>query len=45
VVAPLLFTTALWPRAGALGTYGVAAALCVVALGVAFARFRSPAAA
>jgi MFS family permease len=45
VVAPLLFTSGLWPRAGALGTYGVAAALCLVALAVAFARFRSPAAA
>ena len=45
VVAPLLFTSGLWPRTGAPGTYGVAAALCAVALGVAFARFRSPAAA
>jgi predicted MFS family arabinose efflux permease len=45
VVAPLLFTTGLWPRAGAGGTYGVAAALCLAALFVAFARFRSPAAA
>jgi MFS family permease len=44
VVAPLLFTTGLWPRTGAFGTYGVAAALCAVALAVAFARFRSPAA-
>ena len=43
VVAPLLFTSGLWPRTGAPGTYGVAAALCALALGVAFARFRSPA--
>jgi len=45
VVAPLLFTTGLWPRAGAPGTYGVAAVLCALALGVAVTRFRSPAAA
>ncbi|HTO05540.1 MAG TPA: MFS transporter [Myxococcota bacterium] len=45
VVAPLLFTTGLWPRTGAPGTYGVAAVLCVLALGVAVVRFRSPAAA
>jgi multidrug resistance protein len=45
VVAPLLFTTGLWPRTGAPGTYGVAAALCALALGVAVVRFRSPAAA
>jgi multidrug resistance protein len=45
VVAPLLFTSSLWPRTGAPGTYGVAAALCALALGVAVLRFRSPAAA
>lgn len=45
VIAPLLFTTGLWPRTGAAGTYGVAAVLCVIALGVAVTRFRSPAAA
>ena len=43
VVAPLLFTSGLWPRTGAPGTYGVAAALCALALGVAVARFRTPA--
>jgi MFS family permease len=45
VVAPLLFTTGLWPRTGALGTYGVAALLCGAALAIGLARFRSPAAA
>ncbi|HTO52645.1 MAG TPA: MFS transporter [Myxococcota bacterium] len=45
VVAPLLFTSGLWPHTGAAGTYGVAALLCVAALGVALARFRSPVAA
>jgi multidrug resistance protein len=43
VIAPLLFTSTLWPRTGAPGTYGVAAVLCVLALGVAVVRFRSPA--
>ncbi len=42
-VAPLLFTTGLWPRTGAVGTYSVAAALCVVAFAVAVTRFRSQA--
>ena len=45
VVAPLLFTGSLWPRVGAPGTYAVAAGLCALAVGVALARFRSPAAA
>jgi predicted MFS family arabinose efflux permease len=45
VVAPLLFTTGLWPRFGGPGTYGVAAALALLALGVAVTRLRSPAAA
>jgi multidrug resistance protein len=42
VVAPLLFTSGLWPRAGAPGTFGVAAVLCTLALAVALLRFRSP---
>jgi len=45
VVAPLLFTSGLWPLAGAPGTYGVAALFALVALGIALARFRTPAAA
>ena len=45
VVAPLLFTSGLWPRFGGPGTYGVAAVLCVLALAIGLARFRSPAAA
>jgi multidrug resistance protein len=45
VVAPLLFTTGLWPHFGGLGTYSVAAVLALVALAVALARFRIPAAA
>lgn len=44
VIAPLLFTTGLWPRFGGPGTYAVAAALGALALVVARARFRSPAA-
>jgi multidrug resistance protein len=44
VAAPLLFTTGLWPRVGGPGTYAVAAALSALALGVAFLRFRTPAA-
>jgi multidrug resistance protein len=44
VIAPLLFTTGLWPRFGGPGTYAVAAVLGAVALVVARARFRSPAA-
>jgi len=43
VLAPLLFTTGLWPRFGGPGTYAVAAALCAVALVVAVTRFRIPA--
>jgi len=43
VLAPLLFTTGLWPRFGGPGTYAVAAALGAVALVVALARFRRPA--
>jgi len=45
VVAPLLFTSGLWPRFGGAGTYGVAALLCAAALAIGLARFRSPAAA
>jgi MFS family permease len=45
VVAPLLFTSGLWPLAGAPGTYGVAAGLALAALAIALARFRTPAAA
>jgi DHA1 family tetracycline resistance protein-like MFS transporter len=45
VVAPVLFTTGLWPHFGGAGTYAVAAALGAAALVVALARFRSPAAA
>ena len=41
VIAPLLFTTGLWPRVGGRGTYAVAAGLAALALGVALARFRS----
>jgi len=41
VIAPLLFTTGLWPRVGGPGTYAVAAGLAALALGVALARFRS----
>ncbi len=43
VLGPLLFTTGLWPRFGGPGTYAVAAALCAIALGIAVARFRTPA--
>jgi len=42
VVAPLLFTSGLWPRTGAVGTYGVAAILCGLALALGLSRFRSP---
>jgi len=42
VVAPVLFTTGLWPSSGAAGTYAVAASLSAAALLVALARFRSP---
>jgi multidrug resistance protein len=45
VVAPLLFTTGLWPHFGGVGTYSVAAVLALLALAVALARFRIPAAA
>jgi MFS family permease len=45
VLAPLVFTTGLWPRWGGPGTYTVAAALGAAALVVALVRFRSPAAA
>jgi DHA1 family multidrug resistance protein-like MFS transporter len=45
IVAPLLFTTGLWPNAGAAGTYGVAAILSGLALLLGLSRFRSPAAA
>jgi MFS family permease len=45
VIAPLLFTTGLWPRFAGPGTYAVAAFLCAAALVVAVARFRTPAAA
>ena len=43
VLAPLLFTTGIWPRYGGPGTYAVAAALCAAALVVAVSRFRTPA--
>jgi multidrug resistance protein len=43
VIAPLLFTSGLWPATGAPGTYGVAALLCGAALAVGVARFRTPA--
>ena len=43
VLAPLLFTTGLWPRFGGPGTYAVAAVLCAAALLVAVTRFRTPA--
>jgi len=41
VLAPLLFTTGLWPRFGGPGTYAVAAALCALALAIAVTRFRN----
>jgi DHA1 family multidrug resistance protein-like MFS transporter len=44
IVAPLLFTSTLWPVAGAPGTFGVAALFSVAALAIALARFRTPAA-
>jgi multidrug resistance protein len=43
VIAPVLFTTGLWPHYGGPGTYAVAALLCIAALVVALARIRSPA--
>ena len=45
VVAPLLFTTRALAALRRAGTYGVAAVLCVLALAIGLARFRSPAAA
>ncbi len=41
IVAPLLFTSMLWPAAGAPGTFGVAALFALAALGIALARFRT----
>lgn len=43
VVAPLLFTTGLWPSYGGPGTFAVATVLCALALFVALTRFRTPA--
>jgi multidrug resistance protein len=43
VLAPLLFTTGIWPHFGGPGTYAVAASLCAAALAVAVLRFRTPA--
>ncbi len=40
VIAPLLFTTGLWPRVGGPGTYAVAACLSALAVGVAVMGFK-----
>jgi MFS family permease len=40
VVAPLLFTSTLWPATGASGTFAVAALLALAALAIGLARFR-----
>jgi multidrug resistance protein len=42
IVAPLLFTSTLWPALGAAGTFGSAALLALAALGISLARFRGP---